>query len=127
MNTPYIVGYTRDNVKVTVQFSSLIFIYDDDYNKYIEYFGASYGDSINRLESIDGMIVKILDLKCQSYEDVLIQMDLHDLLHGKEMPDEICTTGAKTNSTLKKKVKELAEENKQLKLKLKQLKTLIDK
>lgn len=127
MNTPYIVGYTRDdNEKVITLFSSLAFIYDED-NKYIEYFGAQSGDNIDRLESVDGMTVEILDLKCKSYEDVLIQMDLHDLLHGNEMPDEMCTTGAKTDYALKKKVKELDEENRQLRLKLKQLKNLIDK
>ena len=43
------------------------------------------------------------------------------------MPNEICATGIKTDKALKKTIKELAEENKQLKLKLKQLKTIIDK
>ena len=43
------------------------------------------------------------------------------------MPNEICATDIKTDNALEKKVKELVEENKQLKLKLKQLKTIIDK
>lgn len=127
MSNPYVVGYTRDsNEKVITLFSSLAFIYDED-NEYIEYFGAQSGDNIDRLESVDGMAIDILDLKCKSYEDVLIQMDLHDLLHGKEMPDEICATSTTTDNALKKQVKKLAEENKKLKLKLKQLKNLIDK
>lgn len=126
MNTPYIVGYTVDNVKVITLFSSLAFIYDDD-DEYIEWFGAQSGDNIDRLESIDGTTVEISDLKCKSYEEVLVQMDLHDLLHNKEIPDEICTIDAKTDSALKKKVKELTEENRHLRLKLKQLKNLIDK
>lgn len=126
MNTPYIVGYTVDNVKVITLFSSLAFIYDED-DEYIEWFGAQSGDNINRLESIDGLTIEISALKCKSYEEVLVQMDVCNLLHGNEMPNEMCTTGAKTDSALKKKVKELAEENRQLRLKLKQLKNLIDK
>ena len=125
MSTSYIVGYTSDNEKIITLFSSLAFIYDDDI-EYIKCFGTQSGDSIERLESIDGLTIKISDLKCRSYEEVLVQMDLHNLLHGKDIPDEICTTGTKTDSALKKKIKELAEENKQLKLKLKQLKNLID-
>ena len=126
MSNPYIVGYTRDDEKVIALFSSLLFVYDDD-NKYIEYFGMLSGDSIDRIESIDGMTIDILDLKCKSYEDVLVQMDLCNLLRGQEMPDEICTTDIKIDNVLKKKVKALAKENKKLKLKLKQLKSLIDK
>ena len=126
MNNPYAVGYTRDDDKVITLFSSLAFIYDED-NKYIECFGASSGDNLDRLESIDGLTIEISVLRCKSYEDVLVQMDLYNLLHGKEMPDEICTASTKTDNALKKQVKELVEENKQLKLKLKQLKNLIDK
>ena len=126
MNTPYIVGYTVDNVKVITLFSSLAFIYDED-DEYIKWFGAQSGDNINRLESIDGLTIEISALKCKSYEEVLVQMDVCNLLHGNEMPNEMRTTGAKTDSALKKKVKELAEENRQLRLKLKQLKNLIDK
>lgn len=125
MSAPYIVGYTTDNEKVITLFSSLAFIYDDDL-EYIGYFGAQSGDNIDRLESIDGLTIEIPTLKCKSYEEVLVQMDVYNLLHGKDIPDEICTTGTKTDSALKKKIKELAEENKQLKLKLKQLKNLID-
>lgn len=125
MNSPYIVGYTCDDNKVITPFSSLAFIYDED-NKYIEYFGAQSGDNIDKLESVDGLTIVIPTLKCKSYEEVLVQMDLHNLLHGYEMPDEICTKGTKIDGALKKKVKELAEENKQLELKLKQLKNLID-
>ena len=126
MNNPYIVGYTRDDDKVITLFSSLAFIYDGD-NKYIESFGAQSGDNVDRLESIDGMTIEISALKCKSYEEVLVQMDVYNLWHGMEMPDEICTASTKTDIALKKKVKELAEENKQLRLKLKQLKNLIDK
>lgn len=125
MSNPYIVGYTRDDEKVITLFSSLSFIYDED-NKYIEYFGAQSGDNIDRLESIDGMVIDILDLKCESYEEVLVQMDVCNLLRGQEILDENCTTDIMIDSTLKKKVKELAEENKKLKLKLKQLKNFID-
>ena len=126
MIAPYIVGYTNDNVKVITLFSSLAFIYDDS-DEYIEWFGAQSGDNIDRLESIDGLTIEISALKCKSYEEVLVQMDVYNLLHGKDMPDEICITDKKTDSALKKKVKELAEENRQLRLKLKQLKNLIDK
>jgi hypothetical protein len=126
MNNPYIVGYTRDDDKVITLFSSLAFIYDED-NEYIECFGAQSGDNLDRLESIDGLTIEISDLRCKSYEDVLVQMDLYNLLHGKEMPNEICATDVKTDNALKKQVKELVEENRQLKLKLKQLKNLIDK
>lgn len=126
MNNPYIVGYTRDDDKVITLFSSLAFIYDGD-NEYIESFGAQSGDNVDRLESIDGMTIEISALKCKSYEEVLVQMDVYNLLHGMEMPDEICTTSTKTDIALKKKAKELAEENRQLRLKLKQLKNLIDK
>ena len=127
MINQYIVGYnTNDNVKVITLFSSLSFIYDDD-NEYIEFFGAQSGDNIDRLESIDGMTIEISALKCKSYEEVLVQMDVYNLWHGMEMPNEIYTAGTKTYSALKKKVKELAEENRQLRLKLKQLKNLIDK
>ena len=127
MNNPYIVGYTTsDDSKVITLFSSLAFIYDGD-NKYIESFGAQSGDNVDRLESIDGMTIEISALKCKSYEEVRVQMDVYNLLHGKDMPDEICTIDKKTDGALKKKVKELAEENRQLRLKLKQLKNLIDK
>lgn len=126
MNNSYIVGYTADNAKIITIFSSLAFIYDDD-NEYIEYFGTQSGDSIERLESIDGMCINILDLKCTSYEEVLVEMDVRNLLHGNKISDEVCATCTKTDNALKKKVKELVEENKQLKLKLKQLKILIDK
>lgn len=126
MSNPYIVGYTCDGGKVITLFSSLSFIYDDD-NEYIELFGAQSGDNIDRLESIDGLTIEISVLKCKSYEEVLVQMDVYNLLHGIEIPDEICTASTKTDNALKKKVKELAEENRQLKLKLKQLKNLIDK
>ena len=126
MNNSYIVGYTSDNAKVITPFSSLSLIYDDD-NEYIAYFGDQSGDNLDRLESIDGMIIEISALKCKSYEEVLVQMDVYNLWHGKEIPNEICTTSTKTDNALKKQVKELAEENKQLKLKLKQLKTIIDR
>ena len=126
MSAPYIVGYTADNEKVITLFSSLAFIYDDDL-EYIGYFGVQSGDNIERLESIDGLIIEIPTLKCKSYEELLVQMDVYNLLHGKDIPDEICTTGIKTDSALKKKVKVLTEENRRLKLKLKQLKNLIDK
>ena len=126
MNSPYVVGYTRGDDKVITLFSSLMFIYNED-NEYIECFGASSGDNLDRLVSIDGLTIEISDLRCKSYEDVLVQMDLYNLLHGKKMPDEICAIDVKTDNALKKQVKELVEENKQLKLKLKQLKNLIDK
>ena len=126
MSIPYIVGYTLEDEKVITLFSSLAFIYDDD-NEYIKYFVAQSGDIINRLESINGSTIEISNLKCKLYEDVLVQMDMCNLLHGMDILNEICTTGTKTNDALKKKVKELAEENKQLKLKLKQLKNLIDR
>lgn len=122
MSNPYIVGYTLDKVKVITLFSSSAFIYDDD-NEYIRYFGAQSGDNIDKLESIDGSIIEISALKCKSYEDVLVQMDLYNLLHGKEIPDKICTT----STMMKKQIKKLVEENKQLKLKLNQLKILLDK
>lgn len=54
-------------------------------------------------------------------------MDVYNLWHSNEIPNEICATDIKTDNALKKTIKELAEENKQLKLKLKQLKTIIDK
>ena len=126
MSTPYIAGYTLEDERIITLFSSLSFIYDDD-NEYIEYFGAESGDNVDILESIDGLTVEISNLKCKLYEDVLVQMDMCNLLHGMDILNEICTTGTKTNDALKKKVKELAEENKQLKLKLKQLKNLIDR
>ena len=126
MSTPYIVGYTLEDEKIITLFSSLSFTYDDD-NEYIMYFIAQSGDIINRLESINGSTIEISNLKCKLYEDVLVQMDMCNLLHGMDILNEICTTGTKTNDALKKKVKELAEENKQLKLKLKQLKNLIDR
>ena len=126
MNNPYIIGYIADDLKVITTFSSLSFIYDDD-NEYIQYFGTQSGDNIERLESIDSLTIEISDLKCKSYEELLVQMDVHNLLHGMDIPDDICTIGTKTDYALKKKVKELAEENRQLKLKLKQLKNLIDK
>ena len=56
-----------------------------------------------------------------------MQMDVHNLLHGMEIPDEICTTDTKIDNVLKNKVKVLTKENMQLKLKLKQLKNLLDK
>lgn len=128
MNNPYIVGYTRDDEKIITLFSSLSFIYDND-NKCIMYFGAQSGDNIKRLESIDGSIIEISSLKCKSYEEVLVQMDMHNILHDMEIPGEICTTDIKINNkinnSLKKKVKELTEENRQLKLKLKQLKKIL--
>lgn len=126
MNNLYIVGYTTDNTKIITIFSSLSFIYDND-NEYIEYFATQSGDNIDRLASINGSSINISNLKCKSYEEVLVEMDVRNLLHGNEISDEICTTSTKTDNALKKKVKELAEENKQLKLKLKQLKILIDK
>ena len=106
MNAPYIVGYTNDNAKVITLFSSLAFIYNDG-DEYIEWFGAQSGDNIDRLESIDGLTIEISALKCKSYEEVLVQMDVYNLLHGKDMPDEICTTDKKTDGALKKKSKNL--------------------
>jgi hypothetical protein len=126
MNSPYVVGYTRGDDKVITLFSSLAFIYNED-NEYIECFGVSSGDNLDRLVSIDGLTIEISDLRCKSYEDVLVQMDLYNLLHGKKMPNEIYAAAAQTDNLLKKKIKVLAKENKQLKLKLKQLKNLIDK
>ena len=134
MSTSYIVGYTPDNTKVITLFSSLSFIYDNDYRDYIKYFGEPSGDYIQRLESIDGSTIDILELKCKSYEELLVQMDMCNLLHNIEIPNEIYTIDAKTDNALKKKTRELAEknmqlaeENRQLKLKLKRLKNLIDK
>lgn len=126
MNNPYIIGCTTDDLKVIAIFSSLTLIYDDN-NEYIKYFGAQSGDTIERLESIDGCITEILSLKCKSYEEMLVQMDVYNLLHGMEIPDEICTTDTKIDNVLKNKVKVLTKENMQLKLKLKQLKNLLDK
>lgn len=126
MSNSYIIGHTTDDLKVITIFSSLTLIYDDN-NEYIKYFGAQSGDTIERLESIDGCIIEILSLKCKSYEEMLVQMDVCNLLHGMEIPDEICTTDTKIDNVLKNKVKVLTEENTQLKLKLKQLKNLLDK
>lgn len=125
MNNSYVIGYT-DSLKIITTFSSLSFIYDND-NEYIQYFGTQSGDTVNSLESIDNLTIKISDLKCKSYEELLVQMDVHNLLHGMEIPDEICTTDTKIDNVLKNKVKVLTKENMQLKLKLKQLKNLLDK
>lgn len=89
-------------------------------------FGVDGGDN-DFIESVDGKVIEIRKLHCKSYAEFIVAIDVYNLLHGVEIPDEICTTDTKTNNVLKNKVKILTEENRQLKLKLKQLKNLIDK
>lgn len=138
MDTLLVVGKTEDEngYRIIMPFSTVNFAYDDDEDKYIYSFITVSGEECTSLEAVDGSYVKIIDLKCKSYEELLVQMDLHNLWHiasTKEVYQDDNSLGKTTSISLKQKIKQLSIENRQfsienrqLKLKLKQLKILLN-
>ena len=132
MDTLLVVGKTENEngYRIIMPFSTVNFAYDDDEDKYIYSFITVSGEECTSLEAVDGSYVRIIDLECKSYEELLVQMDLHNLWHiasNKEVYQDDNSLGKTTSITaLKQKIKQLSSENRQLKLKLKQLKTLLN-
>lgn len=87
----------------------------DDNKKIIEYAIDLQGESFRSLEAVDGNIVKISDLGCKTYSELVVALDVNNLLHG-------ATEFANNTNASKLKIDTLIKENAKLKKKLQALK-----
>lgn len=86
---------------------------------------SACSDVFDYLVSTNGQAIKIKDLNCKSYDELLIALELHDLLYG--LPeDAIDKSELKTFQKLFKENNELKKENEKLKKKLEKMKQLFN-
>ena len=111
--------YENDSEPTYVPINSVSFI--TDRNVITQCYDSNY--SYDYLISTDGSFIKIEDLNCKTYDELLIALEIHGLLHG------MSTNGNEDKSAIKELFIEnsrLKEENEKLKKKLSKLKKLFN-
>ena len=113
MSKMMLKGYTddTDDMCVMFPFDAIIFMYNEQ-NTYIDGFSVPSGDRV--------------DLKCKEYDELVVQLDLHDLWFEAcdVYVDDIKEKGNHEKDAI---IRKLRLENKKLKQKLEDLKKFLDK
>lgn len=124
MSKMMLKGYT-DDMCVMFPFDAIIFMYNEQ-NTYIDGFSVPSGDRVDVLLSNNGSKVYIEDLKCKEYDELVVQLDLHDLWFEAS---DVYVDDVKEKSNHEKDaiIRKLRLENKKLKQKLEGLKKFLDK
>ena len=107
-----------------VAFSNVTIVAGSD--NCIQYLLDGEQEKIFTLMSVDGHEIDIYALKCKSYEEFLVALDLNSLLHGGSLinSDDI-KTELKSISGFKAEAERLREENIKLKKKFNSMKKML--
>ena len=127
MSKMMLKGIDSDDYIVIFPFDTVVIQYNGD-DEYIECLGIPNGSTVEDLMDIDhDNKVAIADLKCRTYDELVVQLDLHNLLFAVNDVNEHDGIKNKTDAEKNNIIRELRQENRKLKQKLKGLKMFLDK
>ena len=103
-----------------LQSLALVSNYDGDLNIFVDVSGSEN----NYIKSRNGTAIKINSLKCKTYDELIVALDVNDMWHGPtvQIDDHKSKSNGRASLTL---VKQLQTENAMLKTKITEMKKLL--
>lgn len=120
-----LIGISDDDVHIITSFNTLTFEYDKD-NVYIIRFGTPSGDYLTAVETCDGEEIKIDSLKCKTYNELCVMLDLHNVFIYSQLNVSSSSKCSISEKKLMCKVERLEQENLELKMKLQKVKEFLN-
>lgn len=118
----YLIGSEHDEVGVYCPLNCITLIYENDANV-ITRIGDSQGGESSYIKSCTNHVIEVASLNCHTYDEFIIALELHNLLHS---PNIDINNWSKIEKNQMEKIRKLKQENIRLQKIITQLKALVD-
>ena len=118
----YLIESKYDKVGVYCPLNCITLIYENDANV-ITRIGDAQGGASSYIKSCTNHVIEVASLNCHTYDEFIIALELHNLLHS---PNIDINNWSKIEKNQMKKIQKLKQENIRLQKIITQLKALVN-